>query len=97
MTRRPSCSAWFMKSTNSPSVPELRMDAVVVGDVVPVVAIGRAVERLQPDAGDAEPGEIVEPARQADEVADAVAIAVDVLLDVQAIDDGVLVPEVVNH
>ena len=40
----------------------LVVDAVVVGDVVAVVAIGRRVERLQPDAGDAEARQVVEPA-----------------------------------
>ncbi len=53
----------------------LRVDAVVVGDVVAVVAIGRGIERLQPDAGDAEAGQVVEPPRQPVEVADAVAVA----------------------
>ena len=53
----------------------LRVDAVVVGDVVAVVAVGRRVERQQPEAGDAEAGEVVEPPRQPVEVADAVAVA----------------------
>ena len=86
-----------MNSTKSPKRAELRVDAVVVRHVVAVVAVGRRIERLEPEAGDAEPGEVVQPARQAVEVADAVAVAVDVLLDVEAVDDGVLVPEVVDH
>ena len=75
----------------------LVVDAVVVGDVVAVVAVGRGIERLQPDAGDAEPREVVEPAHQPFEIADAVAVGVLVLLDVEAVDDGVLVPEVVDR
>ena len=39
-----------------------RIDVVVVGDVVAVVAAGRGLERHQPDRGDAEPVQIVEPA-----------------------------------
>ena len=40
-----------------------RIDAVVVGDVVAVVACGRGLERHQPDRGDAEAVQIVEPAQ----------------------------------
>ena len=40
---------------------ETRAYAVEVADVVAVVAVGRAVERLQPDAGDAETVQVIEP------------------------------------
>ena len=74
-----------------------RIDAVIVGDVVAVVLAGRGLKRHQPDRGDAEPVQIIEPAHQALEVADAVAVGVHVGADGQAIDDTVLVPEVVDH
>ncbi len=74
-----------------------RIDAVVVSHVVPVVASRRRVERQDPQAGHAEAGEIVEPAHQPLEVADAVAARVDEPLDVDAVDDGVLVPEVLDQ
>jgi hypothetical protein len=77
--------------------PVLLIDAVVVGDVVAVVAIRGGVERLEPDAGDAEAGEVFETATQTFEVTDAVAVRVLVLLDVEAVDDGVLVPEIVDR
>jgi hypothetical protein len=76
--------------------PVLGVDAVEVGDVVAVVPVGRRIERLKPEAGDAEPGEVVEPARQPREVADAVAIRVEVLLDVEAVENRIFVPEVVD-
>jgi hypothetical protein len=76
--------------------PVPRMHAVIVGDVVAVVAVGRRIERLQPDTGDAETGQIVEPAGQALEVPDAVAAGILVGFDVETLDDGVLVPEVVD-
>jgi hypothetical protein len=47
---------------------------VVVGDVVAVVAIRRRLEGHQPQAGDAEPGEVVDLAREPLEVADAIAV-----------------------
>ncbi len=72
------------------------MDARVVRDVVPVVAERRRVHRLQPQAVDAERGEVFELAGQAAEVADAVGVAVGKRLDVQLIEDRVLVPERVS-
>src|SRR5690606_12556091 len=68
--------------------------AVEVGDVVAVVALGGRVEGHQPQAGDAEVREVVDPLGQAREVADAVVVPVHERLDVQAVADGVLPPEV---
>ena len=76
---------------------EARVDVVVVGDVVAVVALRRGLERHQPDAGDAQALQVVEPAQQPLEIADAVAVGVHEVPDRQAVDDRVLVPEVVDH
>ncbi len=73
------------------------IDAVIVGDVVAVIAARRGLERHQPDRGDAEPVQIVEPAQQALEIADAVAVGVHIGADGEAIDHAVLVPEIVDH
>ena len=73
---------------------EPRVDRVVVGDVVAVVAVGGRLERHQPEAVDAQPVEMVEPLDEPVEVADAVAVAVLEGLDVQAVEDRVLPPEV---
>ncbi len=70
------------------------VDRVVVGDVVAVVAVRAGKEGQQPDAGGAERLDVVEPVRQSAEVADPVAVRVHVGVDVDAVDDGVLVPEV---
>ena len=74
---------------------EIGIDGAVVGDVVAVVAAGRRIERQQPERGDAELLQIVELFGQSRKVADAVIVAVGKRLDVQLIDDGVLVPELV--
>ena len=74
----------------------LWVHAVIIGNVVAVVAIRRRIKRLEPHAGDAQAGEIVQPPCQTGEIADTVAVGVDVLFDVEAIDDRVLVPEVIN-
>ncbi len=74
--------------------PEIGIDGAVVGDVVAVVAPRRGIERQQPKRGDAEILQIVELFGQSCEIADAVIVAVGKRLDVQLIDDGVLVPEI---
>ncbi len=75
----------------------LPVDAVIVRHVVAVVEKRRGIERLQPDARHAHAAQIVELAREAVEVADAVAVRVQIFLDVDAVDDRVLVPKVLKH
>jgi NAD(P)-dependent dehydrogenase (short-subunit alcohol dehydrogenase family) len=50
--------------------------AVVVTDVVAVVPQRAGVDRVQPQAADTQPGQIVQPADQALQVADPVAVGV---------------------
>ena len=73
------------------------VDIVEVADVVAVVAVRRGVERHQPETGDAEPGEVIDPAGEPGEVADAVAIAVEECFDIEAIDDRVFPPEIAGR
>src|SRR5690606_9089579 len=61
-------------------------------DVVAVVESGRGVERQKPQRRTAEVLQVVELRRQAREVADAVAVAVEEGTHVQLVDHGVLVP-----
>jgi hypothetical protein len=74
--------------------PEPWIDAVVVADVVAVVAVGRRVERLEPDARDADAREVVDLLGRPGEVADAVAVEVAEGVNVEAVDDRVLPPQV---
>ena len=55
------------------------------------------MKRLEPEAGDAESGEIIEAPRQALEISDAVSAGIHECADVEAVNDGVLIPEVVDH
>jgi hypothetical protein len=73
---------------------ELGLDAVVVGDVVAVVAVGGRVDRVEPDGGGAEALEVVEPRDQSRQVADAVAVGVLERPDVEAVDRALLIPTV---
>ena len=75
---------------------EARIDGAEVRDVVPVVVPRRWKEGLEPKAIDAQPGEVVELPAEALEVADAVTVAVDEGLDGKAVDNRVLVPEVLH-
>jgi hypothetical protein len=74
-----------------------RVNAIVVRDVVAVILAGRRLKRHQPDRGDAESLQIVEPPQQSLEVPDAVAVRIHIGADGKAINDTVLVPEIVNH
>jgi len=69
----------------------------VVRHVVTVIAKGRREEGEQPETVHAEVLEVVETARQPEEITDAVAIPVLESAHVQLIEDGVLVPERVAH
>ncbi len=69
-----------------------RVDRLVVGDVVAVVAQRRGVERQQPDRCHAQRLDVVEPAHQPGKVPDAVAVAVLVRLHVDLVDDRVAIP-----
>ncbi len=69
-----------------------RMHVPVVGDVIPVVAQRRRVERQQPDGVDAEILDVVELLGQSGEIADPVVVGIEKRLDVQLVDDGVPVP-----
>ena len=71
------------------------MDRSVVRDVVAVVAQWRGEERHQPDGIDAQFLKIVELLRQSAEIADAIRVGIEKCADVDLVDDGVLVPELV--
>src|SRR4051812_20796252 len=76
--------------------PKIGIDRAVVGDVVAVITTGGRIERQQPQCGDAEILEIRQLLGQACEIADAVIVAVGESLDVELVDDGVLVPELIH-
>ena len=69
-----------------------RVDVAVVGDVVPAVGERGRVERAQPDGVDAERREVVDPRRDAGEVADPVAVAVGEAARIDLVDDGLAPP-----
>ncbi len=69
ITRSPWSSAAWVNSHEVAGAAQPRIDAVEVGDVVAVVAVGRGVERVQPDRADPQRLEVVQPVGQALEVA----------------------------
>ena len=69
-----------------------RVHALVMRDVVPIVAQGRGIEGQDPDRVDPERLQVVELPDQAGEVADAIVVAVEEGADMHLVDDGVLVP-----
>ena len=77
-----------------PERAEPLVDAVVVGDVVAIVAVRRGVERHEPQAAHAHAGEVVDPLAQPREVAHPVVVPVEERLHVEAVDHRVLPPHV---
>ena len=71
---------------------ELRQHLAVIGDVIPAVPKRRIVERRQPEAVDAQPGQVVELVDQAAQVAGAVAVGVGEGPDQYLVEDRTLVP-----
>ena len=76
---------------------EIRIDVAIIGDVVAVIALGRRIERQQPDGGDPQLLKIVQLSHQTAEVTHPIAVAVAKSLDVQLVDDGVLVPKRIDR
>jgi hypothetical protein len=71
-----------------------RIDGIEVGHVIAVVAVRRRVERQKPDARCAERFDMIEPVGKPAEIADPVAVGIHEGFDIDAVDDGVLVPEI---
>src|ERR1700722_10094629 len=57
----------------------------------------RDLKGHQPNRRDAKALEVIETAHQPGEIADAVAVGIHKAADRQAVDDGVFVPEIVDH
>ena len=74
---------------------ELGMHRAVVGDVVAPVVVGTVGDRVQPDAVDTQPHEVIELAGDAAEVADAVAVRVAERARVDLVQDAVAPPHCV--
>src|SRR6266581_7694886 len=73
--------------------PVLRVDIVVVSDVIPVILPRRRVEGQQPDRIDAEILDVIQLPGKACKIPYAIVIAVEERADVDFINDCVLVPK----
>ena len=73
------------------------IDSVIIGNVVAIVATRRGLERKEPDCRYPQALQVIEAAEEASKIADPISVRVEVGSDGQAIDDCVLVPEVVDH
>jgi len=72
---------------------EVRIDVVVISDVVAIIAQWRWIERQEPDRGDTEFLQIIELLDQPAKIADAVTVTVMKSLNMQLVDDRVFVPK----
>src|SRR5438477_3627730 len=70
-----------------------RIDAIVVANVVPVIAPRRRKEWLEPQAIDVQPGDVVQFPREPEEIADPVTVSIRERLQVDRVYDCVFVPK----
>lgn len=75
-----------------PQGAQVRVDGVEVGDVVAIVPIEAQVDGVEPQAGHAEPGQVVEAVDEPRQVADPVTVGVLIRVDVEAVDDRLVEP-----
>ena len=72
---------------------EVRIDVVIIGDVVAVIAQRRWIERQKPDRGNTEFLQIIELLDQPAKIADTVTVTVMKSLNMQFVDDRVFEPK----
>jgi hypothetical protein len=74
-----------------------RVNAIVIRDVITIIAIRRGLKREKPDAGDAQSGEVIETSRQPFKVADAITVRIHERFNIEIINHRIFVPEIINH
>lgn len=74
-----------------------RIDAIVIGNIITVVTPRRGIKGHQPYRGDAQALQIIEPAHQTFEIANAVAVGIQISANRQTVNNRVFVPEIVYH
>ena len=92
VTRIPSGVGLGEQRVELRQVAEHRLDVPRVGDVVAVVGHRRGVEGRDPQGVDAQVGQVGQPAADAGQVADAVAVPVGEAADVDLVEDRVAPP-----
>src|SRR5690606_11818502 len=73
------------------------IDAVVVADIVAIVLVRRWLKRSQPDRVDTQRMQIIEATLKPFKVAYAVTVQIHEGFQIEAVNDGVFVPEIFNH
>ena len=74
-----------------------RIYPVVVCDIVAVIPARGGLKGHQPDSRYTHPLQVVQAAHEPRKVSDAIAVGIQVGGDRQAVNDGVLVPQIVDH
>ena len=74
-----------------------RINPVVIGNVVSIVAIGRGLKRHQPDRRDPESVQIIQTAHEPLEVTDSISIGIHEGADRKTINHRILIPKVIDH
>src|SRR3974377_1456364 len=69
-----------------------RIDAAIIGNIIPIVAQRRGIERHDPYRGRAEVLNVIELLRQASKIADTIVVGVEKGFHMQLIDNRVAIP-----
>jgi hypothetical protein len=86
ITLSPSACARSIRLIEIGERAEARIDVAVVGDVVAEILHRRSEERRQPDRRDAERGDVLEPRRDAGQIADAVVVGIREAVRIDLVD-----------
>jgi hypothetical protein len=84
---------FFQKVPEIPQRAIVRIDAVVIGNIIPVISQGGRIERLKPDDRDPQIFEIIKLLYEPPEIACPVVVTVKKTPYVELVNDGILVPE----
>ena len=93
ITLRPSRCASLQHGAKIVQRAELRVDVLIIGNVIAVILERRGVKGHQPDRVDTQVADVFQLGGQALEIADAIVVGVEERLDVELIDDRIFVPK----
>ncbi len=74
-----------------------RINAIVIRNIIAIVTQRRRLKWHEPDRGNAQALQVVQPVHETAKVTNAITICIHICVDREAIDDRILVPEIVDH
>src|SRR5262245_49334060 len=82
---------------NVPKGPIARDDPVIVLYIMHVVTVWRWLERHEPERSHTQTRQVIETAHEPLEVSHPILVGIHERCDVQTVENGIFVPEVIDH